>query len=279
MRVGRRQSRHARRSWTWSASLLPSFIVISAALTRCVLGNNTFLEPPRGVPEAVNDLFRKPLGLVPQAEAALEPKTVSTTLETQLLSVGSPGIPRPLWLVVAASVPTGLLWYGAGYKLLAEEELFVYEMTKFGTAQGFGGPGTLGPFVFGLGLGPLAAFLGIPGGAAWSFLGVAWIYYTQYLLYKRVNELFEAKGLDAPLHVWWLIFPGFNLLIGLRQVHFLAKYWAIERGEDPQEDPLADFFPFIGAPRYTWREFLRRPSLWFAPLNDVEDLQISFLED
>jgi hypothetical protein len=85
--------------------------------------------------------------------------------------------------------------------------------------QGYGGYGTLGPFVLGCALGPLADALGAPGGAAWSAVGVIWIYYTQYLLYKRVNELYSVAGQEEPLTVWWLLFPGFNLIIGVRQVN------------------------------------------------------------
>ena len=68
--------------------------------------------------------------------------------------------------------------------------------------QGYGGYGTLGPFVLGLALGPLAEALGAPGGITWSAVGVLWIYYTQYILYERVNELYAAAGKEEPLTVW-----------------------------------------------------------------------------
>ncbi|CAK0864529.1 unnamed protein product, partial [Prorocentrum cordatum] len=235
-----------------------------------------------GAPEAVNDFFKGPLRALPELEAALRPKAAPVDLTAQLTQVGSPGVPRPLWLVIAASVPTALLWYGAGQR---REEMYVADVGRPGPdgepgqAKGFGGPGTLGPFVLGLALGPLAALLGLPGGEAWSAVGFVWIYYTQYLLYARVNELYESEGLAPPLHVWWLVFPGFNLIIGLRQVHFLSKFWATQRGEAPMADAVVDFFPFIGSERYTWREFLRRPSLWCSPLRDVPDLELEFLKE
>ncbi|CAK0864536.1 unnamed protein product, partial [Prorocentrum cordatum] len=156
-----------------------------------------------GAPEAVNDFFKGPLRALPELEAALRPKAAPVDLTAQLTQVGSPGVPRPLWLVIAASVPTALLWYGAGQR---REEMYVADVGRPGPdgepgqAKGFGGPGTLGPFVLGLALGPLAALLGLPGGEAWSAVGFVWIYYTQYLLYARVNELYESEGLAPPLH-------------------------------------------------------------------------------
>ena len=46
-----------------------------------------------------------------------------------------PGIPRPVWLTIAASVPTGLIWYG-WYKYSVEEELFQYELETEGRVSG-----------------------------------------------------------------------------------------------------------------------------------------------
>jgi len=264
---------------------MPFLLLLAIALT-CIFfssehANLTFSSAFGGLPEVVNTFFERPLPLLPPvgARAALQPKKVPTELASQLTQVGSPGVPRPLWLVIAASIPTALFWYGAGYKMLAEEELYQYEVEQLGGARGFGGPGTMGPFIIGLALGPLTALLGLPGGASWGLVGFVWIYFTQYLLYERVNELFEARGLPPPLHVWWLIFPGFNLLSGLRQVHFLSEFWYKERGEQAPDDPVVKFFPFIGADRYTWREFLRRPALWCELLKDVPDVDNDFLKE
>lgn len=207
----------------------------------------------------------------------VEARTENSVFQALLAVPELPGFPRPVWQVVAFSVPTGLLWYG-WYKFAVEEELAAYEKSLGQKPMGYGGYATMGAFVGGLALGPLAEALSVPGGAAWSAIGGMWIYYTQYLLYKRVNMLYSDKGAEEPLTVWWLVFPGFNLIIGLRQLHFLAKFWAEERGEDLQ-DPVADFFPFISSPDFGWKEFLRSPSLWLAPLKDVSPLEVDFLKD
>ena len=44
-------------------------------------------------------------------------ETDETKLNDDIVSIltaapGSPGVPRPLWVVILASLPTGLLWYG-----------------------------------------------------------------------------------------------------------------------------------------------------------------------
>jgi hypothetical protein len=123
-------------------------------------------------------------------------------------------------------------------------------------------------------LGPLAFIFHLPGGLQWSYLGIIFIYYTQFLLYDRVNELYREEGLEEPLPLWWTlpIFFPFDLIVGLRQVHFLSQYWYRQRGMTPPSDPVADFFPFIGASRFTWTEFLLTPSLWFTFLDDADDI-------
>ena len=58
------------------------------------------------------------------------------------------------------------------------------------------------PFLFGLYtslLGPLAQIFHVPGGLLWSNIGIIFIYYTQFLLYNRVNELYTDMGREAPL--------------------------------------------------------------------------------
>jgi hypothetical protein len=186
--------------------------------------------------------------------------------------VASPG---PLWLVILASVPTGLVWYGY-YKFCVEEELMERDLAQGKTPRGFGGFGTLGPFVYGILLGPLAFLLHIPGGLNWSNVGIVFIYYTQFLLYDRVNDLYREKGLEEPLPMWWTlpIFFPFDLIVGLRQVHSLSQYWYIERGvESPPEDPVVNFFPFIGASRFTWQEFLLTPAMWCSLLKSVDKIE------
>lgn len=193
-----------------------------------------------------------------------------------LLTAGPqrPGVPRPLWLVIVASVPTGLVWYGY-YKFCVEEEIMAQDLAAGKQPRGFGGFGTLGPFVYGCLLGPLAFILHLPGGLQWTNLGIIFIYYTQFLLYDRVNELYREEGLEEPLPIWWClpIFFPFDLIVGLRQVHFLSQYWYRKNGiQTPPADPVVTFFPFIGAPRFTWSEFLLTPSLWLQFLADKESI-------
>lgn len=141
--------------------------------------------------------------------------------------------------------------------------------------RGFGGYGTLGPFTYGMILGPLAAILHLPGGINWSVMAIIFIYYTQFLLYDRVNDLYEENGQEKPLTVWWClpIFFPFNLIVGLRQVHFLSQYFYQKRGIDPPpNDPVADFFPFIKASKFTWQEFFLTPSLWFNFFKDAPSI-------
>lgn len=203
---------------------------------------------------------------------------------------GAPGVPRPLWLVMLASFPTGLLWYGY-YKFVVEEELLQMELDAGKEPRGFGGYGTLGPFTYGMLLGPLASMLDIPGGMNWSCLGIIFIYYTQFLLYDRVNKLYEEDDYyhcviteenienkndepPLPLQVWWClpIFFPLNFIVGLRQVHFLSQYLYRKRGALPHlpPDPVAEFFPFIKKASLTWQELLLTPSLWCSAFSDVE---------
>lgn len=139
--------------------------------------------------------------------------------------------------------------------------------------RGFGGYGTLGPFSYAMVLGPLAAAMHVSGGLYWSVLGVIFLYYTQILLYERVNELYTDDGREAPLQVWWslpLLFP-LNFVVGLRQVHFLSQYLYEKRGVDPPpNDPVADLFPFVKAEKLDWQEFFLTPSLWCSLLADTK---------
>ena len=69
-------------------------------------------------------------------------------------------------------------------------------------------------------------------------------------------------------------------MAALRQVHFLATYWAERNGQEWQEDKIAEFwFPFISSPRFTLKELCRRPSIWFWFTKDIKDLDIAVLKD
>lgn len=176
-----------------------------------------------------------------------------------------PGIPRPVWLTILGSVPTALGWYGY-YKFSIEEELYQHELQTTNRVSGCGGYGTLFPFVWCILIGFPLDFLGLDIGASIVQLGVVWILLGQINLYRRVNELCseigEVEGGKAaevlmsgvldnepPLHSWWaLLPPPLDVVVGLRQVHFLNEYWRITRGEEYEKDVIAeDLFPFISA--------------------------------
>mmetsp|Transcript_350 Transcript_350/g.367 ORF Transcript_350/g.367 Transcript_350/m.367 type:complete len:361 (+) Transcript_350:121-1203(+) len=200
-----------------------------------------------------------------------------------------PGLPRPVWLTMIGSIPTGLVWYGY-YKFSVEEELYQYELETDGKVSGFGGYGTLFPFVYGFIIGlPLSLLPGV-GAPAGPFIvqcAGAWILFSQFNLYRRVNELCEEKkdemSLDGPpLHSWWaLLPPPLDVVVGLRQVHFLSEYWRIVRDEPYDKDIITEeLFPFIACKeRFTLKKFFRTPSMWFWFTKDMQDFDFEFLKD
>eukprot|EP00978_Attheya_sp_CCMP212_P013201 scaffold33117_cov41-Attheya_sp.AAC.1 len=200
-----------------------------------------------------------------------------------------PGIPRPVWLTILGSVPTGLVWYGY-YKFSVEEELFQYELQQGeGRVTGCGGYGTLFPFVFGILIGAPLQFLHIPGGGLIVNAAALWILLGQVNLYQRVNELYHEEDTnikngdkeEPPLYAWWaLLPPPLDVVVGLRQVHFLSEYWREKRAEPYQKDVIAEeLFPFISAPRFTLKEFFRTPSMWFWFTKEWDDFDYDFLKE
>ena len=201
-----------------------------------------------------------------------------------------PGLPRPVWFTILGSVPTALVWYGY-YKFSVEEELYQYELQNNSKhyVTGCGGYGTLFPFVYGILVGfPLQHWLHIPAGETIVQAAALWILLGQVNLYRRVNELCEEaaqEGLmdlkEPPLHSWWaLLPPPLDVVVGLRQVHFLSEYWRLQRNEPYDKDIIAeDLFPFISAPRFTLKEFFRTPSMWFWFTKDLKDFDFKFLKD
>lgn len=160
-------------------------------------------------------------------------------------------------------------WY-LYYKYLIENEL------RERTGDGFGGAAVVAPFALGLTAGvagellsgslerSLLGELDAYSGCFWA--GFAWIYLCQFLLYVRVNRLYKERGDEAPLSVWGLLLPGYNLVTGIRQIHFLARFDAEARGEEPLADPFCAEFPFTTKPELGIVELLTRPGLWFAAL-------------
>lgn len=152
------------------------------------------------------------------------------------------GKPRPLWKIILLSGLTGLLYYGY-YKWIIQEELRSYN------GKGWSGTLCLLPFVIGVALPQALAFFDpdVPNWFGWfSLLGIVWIYIVQFRLYRTVNELYDRAGLKSPLTVWWMFVPGLNLVVGLRQIHFLSQYWAQLQGETLR-DPIADPIPFLSS--------------------------------
>jgi hypothetical protein len=152
------------------------------------------------------------------------------------------GKPRPLWRVILFSVATLMLYYG-WYKWIIQEELRRY--------NGYGWSGTvcLAPFVLGVVVPQLLRIYDpdVPGWFGWfSLLGIGWIYIVQFRLYKTVNALYLEAGMKAPLVIWWIFVPGLNLIVGLRQMHFLSQYWARKQGMIVK-DTLAETIPFLSA--------------------------------
>ena len=257
-----------------SVRLFPSDITALASQSNRNDDNKDYLNVQ------INEFFKKPVPPFIKNYLAVKQELPPVQQDFDLFEIASapprdPGVPRPLWSVILASLPTGLVWYGY-YKFCVEEELLEMELAANQKPRGFGGYGTLGPFTYGLVLGPIAAILHLPGGINWATAGIVFIYYTQFLLYDRVNELYKQEGLEPPLSVFWCLpfFFPFNVIVGLRQVHFLSQYCYRQRGVDPPpSDPVADFFPFIKAPRFTWQEFLTTPRLWSCLLSNQKDIE------
>lgn len=152
------------------------------------------------------------------------------------------GKPRPLWQVILLSGITFLGYYGY-YKWVIQDELKAYE------GKGWSGAVSLLPFGLGLAV-PQALRIfdpDVPGWFGWfSLLGIVWIYVVQFKLYRTINRLYREAGQKEPLTVWWLFMPGLNLIVGLRQIHFLSEYWAKQQGQTI-EDPIAKRLPIFFA--------------------------------
>ncbi len=66
---------------------------------------------------AINEFFKEPvpsniMDIVSIRDGAAE-SAKGDLFGTITSPPGNPGVPRPLWVVIVASVPTGLVWYGA----------------------------------------------------------------------------------------------------------------------------------------------------------------------
>ena len=195
------------------------------------------------------------------------PSSSLAPLEAALSPPTLPPIPRPTWLTISMSVPTGLLWYGY-YKFSVEEELFQMELRETGRVSGAGGYGTLVGFSYAVIFGGIFSLLPLTEGFGELILRGAGILLlaSQVNLYVRVNELCEEVGMERPLHPWWaLLPPPLDVVVGLRQVHYLALYATKVREEEWKGDFVAEeWFPFISSERFTLEEFVREPKRWFG---------------
>mmetsp|Transcript_32116 Transcript_32116/g.92176 ORF Transcript_32116/g.92176 Transcript_32116/m.92176 type:complete len:375 (+) Transcript_32116:56-1180(+) len=166
------------------------------------------------------------------------------------------------WLCLATFWP-GLLWY-LYYKIAVEEDLRQYR------GLGIGGYIVIVPFAVGLAAGIFGevAYGSLEGGplddafSAAFYAAFAWIYLNQWFLYNKVNQLFQEEGRPAPLDPWGLLVPGWNFVTGIRQIHFLAEYWAQQRGEELPRDAFAELFPFARKPTLSLGELITSPQLW-----------------
>ena len=242
----------------------------------------------QGTNEFWKGLVIEPVRNYVEVQPAESTVTATSDAFTKLTSPPEvPGIPRPVWLTILGSVPTALGWYGY-YKFSVEEELYQYEMQETGKVSGCGGYGTLFPFVYGILIGFPLTLLHVPGGELLIQSAGIWILAGQVNLYKRVNELCteddnmkaELGLTDPPLYEWWaLLPPPLDVVVGLRQVHFLSEYWRVKRGYPKEKDIIAEeLFPFISLnERFTLKQFFRRPKYWFwftTKWDDFDDIPL-----
>ena len=92
----------------------------------------------------------------------------------------------------------------------------------------------------------------------------------------------KSLGLSQPpLYSWWaLLPPPLDVVVGLRQVHFLSEYWRMQRKENYDKDLVAEeWFPFISADRFTLKQFFRTPSMWFWFTEDWKDFDFEILKE
>ncbi|GAB0491682.1 hypothetical protein MMPV_002937 [Pyropia vietnamensis] len=169
-----------------------------------------------------------------------------------------------------------------------EEEL----VTSTGT--GPGGALALGPFVVGVTAPGWLPAVGLGGGidgvvggdalaAGVALAGLAWIVGAQLRLYTAVNGVLRGVGAPPSMTWWWALAPGFNIVGGIRLIHFtaVAAVLAATAADDGEgvggaeaaaereaglaalnEDVLVRRFPWIGVPKLGALQLLTTPSLW-----------------
>ena len=150
------------------------------------------------------------------------------------------GKPRPVEKVVFCSGISFLAYYGY-YKWMIQDELRRYD------GESWSGAMCLIPFFIGV-LFPQILWRLDPDVPSWfgwfSMLGLGWIYYAQFRLYRTVNKMYRDEGMKEPLTIWWMLIPGINILVGFRQIHYLSQYWAKKQGMEIS-DRLIKFIPLV----------------------------------
>lgn len=269
-----------------------------AAATRPLLGVPPVAGPhclrPRqccgggavGAVPAATPRRRRPAVVATTAPPPSPPAVVDTALTTTPSAAGLRA--RPLSTVAVWSLATGLAWYG-WYKYCTEEELVT------STGAGPGGALSLGPFVagvtaagwlpaVGLGDGIEGVVTGDALAAAAALAGLGWIVGAQLRLYTAVNGVLRAAGAPPSMTWWWALVPGFNVVGGIRLIHFtaVAAVLAATAAADDSatvgggeaaaeraaglaaldEDVLVRRFPWVGVPKLGALQLLTTPSLW-----------------
>ncbi|PXF48627.1 hypothetical protein BWQ96_01479 [Gracilariopsis chorda] len=209
----------------------------------------SFFASHRGKQLSISHRHRKHPPTTTTQATPLRATPRASVFKDLLAGPSDPPKPRPLYQVILFTVTTNFLWYG-WYKYCIEQELRAL------TGEGPGGVGALLPFVLGV-TSPLYLPTGGPAEVGVA-AGVLWIVSVQYYLYRRINALMVAKGNTPPLTPWWIVIPGFNLVVGLRSVHFLSLAFGAKR----DADPVIDIFPFLGKETLGLWELVVTPSLW-----------------
>jgi hypothetical protein len=115
--------------------------------------------------------------------------------------------------VILVSLPTCLVWYSRRLQVLRRRRVDAARFKAWKDTAWIWWLQNTRSLCAAL-LGPLALLLDVPGGLQWANVGTIFIYYTQFLRYDRVNELYREEGLEEPLNLWWTL-PFSFLLISL----------------------------------------------------------------
>lgn len=102
-------------AFTFSTSILYNYRQKNQLLNVRLDRTNVYAQ--QSFPVVVNEFFKKSVPKPLSEALSIFIETDENMLDDDIVTLmtaapGSPGVPRPLWLVLLASLPTGLLWYG-----------------------------------------------------------------------------------------------------------------------------------------------------------------------